>query len=122
VGVAIVPTAALVAACAIVVAGLQNFTQPTLRWVIVVAMVFGLLNGCSFGDVFSSAHSFAGAHPIAALTAFAALVVVAQLWLGAVMVATGRWIEGFGAAGRVVALVIAVLIVHDALHLVVERA
>ena len=66
---------------ALIIVALQNITQPRLTWVRVVAIVFGLLDGLSFGFTYRQGLPLAGAHTVTSLVSFAGPVLLASLWL-----------------------------------------
>jgi hypothetical protein len=71
---------ALVAGALIIVA-LQNITEPRFAWIRVAAVVFGVLDGLSFGFAYREGLPLAGSHTFTSLVSFAVPVLLASLWL-----------------------------------------
>jgi hypothetical protein len=115
------PIAATIAASAVVVGALQTIAGADARWVYPLAIVFGLLNGATFGETLATSRSFAGAHAWTATVTFVLAVAGGQLWIGGVMWATWRWLIRAGLPERVGAIVVSALVAHTALHRVGER-
>src|SRR5262249_5372501 len=78
--------------------------------------MFGLLNGLAFGQGFATARQFAGSHQFAAFVVFFAVVALAELWLGAILAATRRWLDLRDRADRIVTGVTSAAIAHPAIH------
>ncbi|HKB12905.1 MAG TPA: HupE/UreJ family protein [Vicinamibacterales bacterium] len=115
------PVAALIASSAIVVAAIQNMVGARLGLVAASTAMFGLLNGLAFGQGFATARQFAGSHQFAAFVVFFAVVALAELWLGAILAATRRWLDLRDSADRIVTVVTSAAIAHTAIHLVDDR-
>jgi hypothetical protein len=92
-----------------------------IRWVAVLTIAFGLFNGLTFGATIAEAQPFAGSHRALALVVFLAVVIVAQLWLAALMGATRAWLHGLRLREQVAIIVASVLVAHSAVERVVER-
>ncbi len=114
--------AATIAASAVVIAALQTIVGADARRIVALAVIFGLLNGATFGETLATSHSFAGGHPRTAIVTFVLAVVGGQLWIGGVMWATWRWLTSAGVPERIGAIVVSAFIAHTALHRVAERA
>jgi len=112
---------AMVAASAVVIAALQNIVSARVRWVVPIALAFGVLNGFAFAQSFAASAPLAGSHQWVALTVFLLVVDLGQFWLGAVVWATRLWLAGHGTPERVVAVLASVIIAHAALHRIVDR-
>lgn len=112
---------AMVAASAVVVAALQNVARARERLVLLVAFVFGLVNGVSFGHALLLATPLAWSHAAAAAVVFAATVLVGELWLGALAWATRTWLDERGVPERTAAILASALIIHSAVHRFVDR-
>jgi hypothetical protein len=115
------PDATMAAASAIVIAAIQNIARARVRWVLYVTVVFAVLNGWSLGQSAASIAQFAGAHLSLAMFAFAAVVLVGELWLGALIWAFRTWLDDRGVPDRVLVLAGSVLVAHSAVHRVMER-
>ncbi len=113
--------ATMIGASAIVIAALQNVARAGMRWVMIVTMVFGLCSGVAFGTTLAAAVPFAGAHRFVAIAAFATLVVLGELWLGALGWALRSWLDERGVPALLLSIGGAALIAHDALHRVLDR-
>jgi hypothetical protein len=112
----------VVAASTIVIAALQNIARARQRWILAVAIAFGALNGWTMGVSGQSALQFAGAHRAPAMLTFCAVVLLGQLWLGAVAWAFRAWLAERGLHERVTVVVGSALVAHSAVHRLVERA
>jgi hypothetical protein len=66
---------------ALIIVGLQNITEPRFAWIRMMAIVFGLLDGLTFGFTYRQGLPLAGSHTLTSLVAFAAPVLFASLWL-----------------------------------------
>jgi hypothetical protein len=116
------PGAALAAASAIVIASLQNVAHARWRWVLSLVLVFAALNGWTLGQSAEASAQFAGAHGLSGTLAFGAVVLLGQLWLGALAGACRTWLNERGAPDRLLVLVGSALVAHSAVHRVMERA
>jgi hypothetical protein len=116
-----VTAAGMAAASAVAIAGLQNVVQARSRGVGALAALFGGLSGVSLGSTLASAVPFGGAHAWLAATSFVVMVLVCELWLGAVAWGTRRWLDQRGAPAWALVIVGSVLIAHEAVHRVVDR-
>ena len=112
---------AMIAASTVVMAALQNIVSARERLVLLVAVVFGLMNGASFGHDFVVAAPLAWSHTTAAAAAFAVTVLVGELWLGALAWATRTWLDERGVRERVASILASALIIHSAMHRFVDR-
>jgi len=110
-----------VAASVVVVAALQNIVRARQRFVLALALTFGLLNGVAFGHEFVVAAPFAWSHAAVAALVFAGTVLVGELWLGALTWATRTWLDERGVPERVLAILASAVIIHAAAHRLVER-
>jgi hypothetical protein len=102
----------------------NNTLKPSrydLRWMALLAIAFGLFNGFTFGATIAEAQAFAGSHRALALVVFLLVVIVAQLWLAALMGATRAWLHGLRLREPVAIVVASVLVAHSAVERVVER-
>jgi hypothetical protein len=111
----------MVAASAIVIVAAQGVVRAQLRWVVMLALLFGAMNGVGVGEAALVAEPFAGAHRLLALTAFSVALVAAELWLGALVWAFRAWLDQSGVPERFVVFLGAAIVAHDALHRVVDR-
>jgi hypothetical protein len=116
-----ITVAALVAASFLVVAALQNVIGARRMWVAGVTAGLGLVSGVAFGDGLLTARQFAGAHQALAALTFLGVAAAAQIWLGAVIWATRRWLADAGAPDRIVTVLGSVFVAHEALHRVDAR-
>lgn len=116
------PGAALAAASAIVIAAIQNIARARMRWVVPLAMTFGMLNGWTLGDAAASSAQFAGAHRLPAMLVFGSVVLLGELWLGALTWALLMWLHEQGMSGRIAVVLGSAIAAHSALHRVMERA
>lgn len=114
--------AAMAAASVIAIAALQNVARARMRWVVPLAIGFGVLSGWTFGSTAEASVQFAGAHRLAAMLAFGLVVLVGQLWLGAITLALRTWLDERGLPDRVVAIVGSAMVAHSAVHRVMARA
>ncbi len=114
--------AALVGSSAVVIAALQPVVQARLRWVLALAAAFGVLNGLAFGGTLAGARQFAGSHAGLAILTFLAIVLAGEIWLAAIGRGVRVWVDGLGAPDRMLTFLAAALIVHAALHRIVDRA
>jgi hypothetical protein len=105
----------------VVIAAVQNVVQAGLRWVVLLALAFGMLNGFAFGTTLAAAEQFAGSHRLMAVVAFVTVALSGELWLGAVAWATRTWLDERGVAARAVSILASVIIAHSAMHLVGDR-
>jgi hypothetical protein len=112
---------AMIAASAVVVAALQNVVQASLRWVLLLALGFGLLNGFAFGSTLSASAPFAGSHQWLAVALFTLVVLVGELWLGALAWATRSWLDQQGVPERILSMLASAVIAHSAIHRVADR-
>jgi hypothetical protein len=114
--------AAMVAASAIVIAALQGVIGARMRWTMLIAMAFGVLNGYLLADTAVTTAQFGGAHSTAAMFTVAAVVVIGELWLAALAFAFRAWLDERGLPDRLAAIVGLAIVAHQALHRVVDRA
>jgi HupE / UreJ protein len=112
---------AMIAASAVVVAALQNVVRARLRWVGLLALAFGALNGFAFGHALAVSEQFAGSHGWMAVAAFVIVVLLGELWLGALAWATRTWLDERAMPERVVTVVASAIVAHSALHRVIDR-
>ena len=116
------PAATLVGASAIAIAALQNIANARMRWVRSLTVVFGALNGWALGDAANSSAQFAGSHQAIALLTFGAVVLLGELWLGALAWAVRSWLDDRGLPERITCLLGSAIVAHTAVHRVVERS
>ena len=116
-----VAAVAMIAASTVVMAALQNIVRARERLVLLIAVVFGLLNGASFGHDFLVAAPLAWSHAAAAAAAFGATVLVGELWLGALAWATRTWLDERGVPEPVASILVSAVIIHSAMHRFVDR-
>jgi hypothetical protein len=90
--------------------------------VLPLAAIFGALNGWTLGSVAAASAALAGAHQPAATLVFSAVVLLGELWLGALFWAFRAWLDERGAPERVVGLLGSVIAAHYAVHRLVERS
>jgi hypothetical protein len=114
--------AGMVAASAIVIGSMQGVVRARLRWTIPVALGFGVLNGYVLGQTAASTAQFGGGHSHAATFTFAAVILIGELWLGALVWTFRGWLHERGLPEPVVAIIGLVLVAHQAVHRIVERA
>ena len=114
--------AAMVAASAIVIATLQGVVGARVRWTMLIALAFGVLNGCLLAQTAVTTAQFGGEHSSAAMFTFAAVVLIGELWLAALAWAFRAWLDERGLPDRVAAIVGLAMVAHQALHRVVDRA
>jgi hypothetical protein len=116
------PAAGLIAASAIAIAAMQNVAAAKLRWVIAVAVTFGLLNGLAFGETMAGAAQLAGGHRLLAFAVFTGVVLLGELWLGTLGWMVRRWLDEQGLPERGMAILGSAFVAHDALHRMASRA
>jgi hypothetical protein len=105
---------------AVVIAGIQAIVGARFFLVLPVAILFGLANGFVFGAEINAAEPFAGSqHSIAAVT-YIVTVLAGTLWLGAVGWLARDWLEKAGYFPRLVMLFLSVVLIHSALHRMIE--
>jgi hypothetical protein len=119
-GAAVAVPLGMIGTSAIVIAGIQAVAGARFRWRLPVAVVFGLGNGFVLGSAFRAAEPFAGSHLWIAATIFVVAFLVGQFWLGAVAWLARDWLGNLGAFPRLVVLLASVVLIHSALHRVVE--
>lgn len=113
---------ALVAASTMAIAAIQNVARARLRWVVPVAVIFGALNGWTLGTVAEAATPLAGGHRLAATVTFASVVLLGELWLGALCWALRAWLDERSLPDRLTAILGSAIVAHSAVHRVTERA
>jgi hypothetical protein len=118
----VLPAAALIAASAVAIAALQAIVSSRRQWILLLAGLFGVLNGLAFGGTLAAARQFGGAHTGIALATFVLVVAAGEAWLGAIAWATRVWLDGRGAPDRMLTLLAGALIIHTAVHRVADRA
>lgn len=114
-------TLSMIAASAVVAAALQSVVRAHLRWVVALALVFGVLNGFAFGNALILSEQFAGSHVSMAVAAFAVVALPGELWFGALAWVTRTWLNERGMSERLVSIGASVIIVHTAIHRVGDR-
>jgi hypothetical protein len=114
--------AGMVTASAIVIGSVQGVVRARLRWTIPVALTFGVLNGYLLGQTAASTAQFGGGHSHAATFTFGAVILIGELWLGALVWTFRGWLDERGLPEPVVAIIGLVLVAHQAVHRIVERA
>ena len=97
--------AGMVAASAIVIGSVQGVVRARLRWTIPVALAFGVLNGYLLGQTAASTAQFGGGHAHAATFTFAAVILIGELWLGALVWTFRGWLDERGLPEPVVAII-----------------
>jgi hypothetical protein len=113
---------AMVAASAIVIATLQGVVRARMRWTILIALAFGVMNGALLGQAAVASAPLGGGHSRAAMFAFVAVLLTGELWLAALLWAFRAWLDERGLPDRVAAILGLAAVAHQALHRVVERA
>jgi hypothetical protein len=114
--------AAMAAASAIVIASMQNVAHARWRWVLALVPAFAALNGWTLGQSAEVSAQFAGAHVLAGTAAFGAVVLLGELWLGALVWACRAWLHDRGLPDRLLVLIGSALVAHSAVHRVMERS
>jgi HupE / UreJ protein len=114
--------ATLAAASAIVIAAIQNIARARMRWVVLLAIAFGALSGWTFGNAAESSAQFAGAHRPVAMMVFGFVVLLGELWLGALAWGFRTWLDERGLPERIVVVLGSAIVAHSAVHRVMERA
>jgi len=109
------------AAAILVVAALQNITEPRLVWIRIVSGVFGLVDGASFGSAYRDAWMFAGSHTLVSLVSFAAPVVLGSLWLLLIVQPVVGLVYRSGLPQRIAIILLSAIPVHTGLHGVLDR-
>jgi len=112
---------AMIAASAVVIAALQNIAGADRRWVWLLALGFGVLNGCTFGGSMADARPFAGTHVALAVMVFLLVIELGQFCVTAQLWATRTWLEECGLPVRIPAIVLSALVAHAGVNRVVER-
>ena len=113
--------AGMVAASTIVIGSVQGVVRARLRWTIPVALTFGVLNGYLLGQTAASTAQFGGGHSHAATFTFGAVILIGELWLGALVWTFRGWLDERGLPEPVYDHRL-VLVAHQAMHRIVERA
>ena len=111
----------MIGASAIVIAALQNLVRARARWVMLVTIAFGLCSGVAFGATLADSLQFAGAHRSVAIPAFAFIVLLGELWLGALAWTLRSWLDERGVPELFLSIGGSALIAHNALHRVLDR-
>ena len=114
--------AGMVAASTIVIGSVQGVVRARLRWTIPIALAFGVLNGYLLGQTAASTAQFGGGHSHVATFTFAAVILMGELWLAALVWTFRTWLDERGLPEPVVAIIGLVLVAHQAVHRIVERA
>ena len=114
--------AAMAAASAIVIAAMQNIAGARRRWMLALTVVFGGLNGWALGGVAEASAQFAGAHRLTAMLVFGSLVLLGELWLGALVWTFRGWLDERGVPDRLLTLLGSAIVAHSAIHRVMDRA
>jgi hypothetical protein len=65
----------------LVVAAIQNITEPRFLWFVIVAAVFGLVDGLQVGIAYLQGLPLAGAHTLVSFVSFAGPILIGSLWL-----------------------------------------
>jgi hypothetical protein len=113
---------AMVTASAIVIATVQGVVGARARWTVLIALAFGMLNGCLLAQTAVATAPFGGEHSTAALVTFTAVLLVGELWLAALAWAFRAWLDDRGLPERVSAVIGLAMVAHQALHRMVDRA
>lgn len=116
------PTAAFVAASAVVIAGMQVVVGARTSLVAAVAAVFGVLFGIGAGYELVAGLQLAGSHRALAISSSLATMLVAQVWLAAIMWAARSWLDGRGVPAYALELFFAIIIGHTAVHRVMTTS
>jgi hypothetical protein len=117
-----VTTAGFVAASAVVIAALQVIVGARSTFVTGLAAAFGVMFGIGLGHALAGDLQLAGRFQWLAVLTTLSTVVVAQVWMGAVMWAARSWLDGRGVPAYPLALFFAVLVAHSAVHHVMSSA
>ena len=110
------PAAAFIAASAVVLAALQVVVGARTSLVTALAAAFGILFGVGLGHGLVADLQLAGAHHALAIATLLLTLVVAQVWIGAILWAARSWLDGRGVPDYAVSLFFAVAVGHTALH------
>jgi hypothetical protein len=110
------------AASAVVIAAIQDLTNPQSRWLPPLALAFGITAGLSLGDRFATAASFAGSHLFGGLVAWCLAIAIGQSWLFALLSSAAELLRRRAVAIRWAVLAVAVFAGHVALHRLVDRS
>ena len=116
------PTAAFVAASALAVAALQVVVGARASFVAAVAAAFGFLFGVGAGYELVANLQLAGSHHALAISSTLVTMLVAQVWLAAIMWAARSWMAGRGVPAYAFQLFFAIIIGHTALHRVMTTS
>jgi hypothetical protein len=110
-----IAASAVVAAAAALVVG----ARPAVF--VVLALVFGGLNGASLGEQLRLHSAAAGAHPAVAVAAAVAVTTVGQIWVVAILATVLGILRARGLSDRLLRYAAAAWTGHTALHLVADR-
>lgn len=110
------PAGRAVAASAIVIAALLAVADGRGRWVQPVAFIFGAAHGLGIRHDFQSERFLAGSYPSFGLAVFLVAMLLAQVWLAAVVRAGFTRIVHWGVPSRMLTIAIGVVSGHFALH------
>ncbi|MEQ1909764.1 MAG: hypothetical protein ABMA15_13130 [Vicinamibacterales bacterium] len=116
------PTAEFIAASALVVAALQVVVGARTSFVATVAAAFGLLFGIGAGYGLVANLQLAGSHHALAIASTLVTMLVAQVWLGAIMWAARSWLGGRGVPAYAFELFFAIIVGHTAVHRVMTTS
>ena len=116
------PTAAFVAASALVIAAAQVVLEVRPSFVAAVAAAFGFLFGIGAGHGLVGNLQLAGSHHALAISSALVTMLVAQVWLAAIVWAARSWLDGRGVPAYALQLLFAIIIGHTALHRVMTTS
>ncbi|HEX7137395.1 MAG TPA: hypothetical protein VF219_06100, partial [Vicinamibacterales bacterium] len=111
----------LVAWSVVIAVALCGIVGASPRTFLGLSVLFGLLSGVGLGASFNEASQLSGSHVAAALLTFILVSLAAEVWLTAVMLATRHWLASLARYHRIVTILAAALVVHIAVHRVVDR-
>lgn len=116
------PTAAFVAASALVIAAVHVVLGARTSLVAAVTAAFGFLFGIGAGYGLVANLQLAGSHHALAISSALVTMLVAQVWLAAIMWAARSWLDGRGVPAYALELFFAIIIGHTALHRVMTTS
>ena len=116
------PTAAFIGASALAIAALQVIVGARSSFVATVTGAFGFLFGIGVAYGLAADLQLAGSHQALAISASLVTVLVAQVWLGAIMWAARSWVDGRGVSAFALGLLFAVIVGHTAVHRVMTTS
>lgn len=111
-----------VAASAIAMAAILDCLDTRANWFRAVAIVFGIANGLSLGNVFHAESAFSGTHLAIGLLTFLVFIAFGQTWIVALLSSALDLVVRWGVPARLLGLGLAIFSAHSALHRFADRS